>query len=317
MKYGKYGVPQGSILGPLLFLLFVNDLPLHTNAMIDLYADDATVYEISKSKEEIERKLQIAVLEIASWCKKNGMVINVDKTKAMLITTRQRRRRIDDNIQIFLNDFQLSNVQKEKVLGVEIDNDLLWGEHVRKIARKMSTNIWLLSKIKGYLSKEHRLTYYKSYIQPHLDYSNIVWGSTSKTNLMQIERLQRRACRIILDYNVVNIYQSMNDLKIMSATERVFFRKAKFMYKVSNGLTPEYINEMFTKRQVHENVNDSHILRSMSADNFLLPKPNTELYKGSLAFSGPVIWSSLETSVKNAPSVESFHSRCIKWMKAY
>ena len=72
--------------------------------------------------------------------------------------------------------------------------------------------IWLLSKIKGYLSKEHRLTYYKSYIQPHLDYSNIVWGSTSKTNLMQIERLQRRACRIMLVYNVDNIYQSMNDL---------------------------------------------------------------------------------------------------------
>ena len=81
----------------------------------------------------------------------------------------------------------------------------------------------------------------------------------------------------------------MNDLKIMSATDRVFFRKAKFMYKVSNGLTPEYINEMFTKRQIHENVNYSHILRSMSADNFLLLKPNTELYKGSLAFSGPVI----------------------------
>ena len=68
--------------------------------------------------------------------------------------------------------------------------------------------------------KKHRLTYYKSYIQPHLDYANIVWGSTSKTNLMQIEKLQRRACRIILDYNVENIYQSMNELKIMSATER-------------------------------------------------------------------------------------------------
>ena len=130
----KYGMPHGSILGPLLFLLFINDLPLHTNAMIDLYADDATLYEISKSKEEIERKFHKAILEIASWCKKNGFVINIDKTKAMLITTRQRRRRIDDNIQIFLNSFQLSNVQKEKVLGVEIDNNLLWGEHVRKVS---------------------------------------------------------------------------------------------------------------------------------------------------------------------------------------
>ena len=171
------------------------------------------------------------------------------------------------------------------------------GEHVR-VTRKMSTNIWLLSKIKDFLSKEHRLIYYKSYIQPHLDYANSVWDSTSKTNLMQIQRLQRRACRIILDYNVENIYQSMNDLKIMSMTERVFLRKAKFMYKVSNNLTPGYIDEMFTKRQVHDNVHDSYVLRSMTADNFLLPKPNTELYKGSLAFSGPVIWSCLETSVK-------------------
>ena len=315
-KYVKYGVPQGSILGPLLFLLFINDLPLHTNAMTDLYADDATLYEISKSKEEIERKLQDAILKVASWCKQNGMVINIDKTKAMLITTRQRRSRIDDNIQISLNNVQLINVQREKVLGIEIDNNLLWGEHVRKVTWKMSANIWLLSKIKGFLSKEHRLIYYKSYIQPHLDYANIVWGSTSKTNLMQIERLQRRACRIILDYNVENIYQSMNDLKIMSMTERVFHWKAKFMYKVSNNLTPEYINEMFTRRQVHDNVHDSYVLRSMTADNFLLPKPNTELYKGSLAFSGPVIWSCLETGVKNAPSTKSFHSRCIKWMKA-
>ena len=118
---------------------------------------------------------------------------------------------------------------------------------------------------------------------------------------MQIERLQRRACRIILDYNVENIYQSMNEIRIMSAIERVFFRKAKFMDKVSNGLTPEYINEMFTKRQVNENVNDTLILRSMSADNFLLPKPNTVLYKCSLAFSGPVIWSCLDTSVKTLP----------------
>ena len=78
-------------------------------------------------------------------------------------------------------------------------------------------------------------------------YANIVWGSTSQTNLMQIEILQKRACRIILNYNIDNVYQSMNDLKIMSVSERIFFRKAKFMFKVSNGFTPVYINSMFTK----------------------------------------------------------------------
>ena len=107
--------------------------------------------------------------------------------------------------------------------------------------------------------------YYKSYIQPHLDYANIVWGSTGKNNLMQIERLQRRACRVILDYNVENIHQSMNEIKIMTVTERVFFRKAKFTYKVSNNLTPEYISEMFTKRQANVNVNDSHLCKQLLA----------------------------------------------------
>ena len=142
---------------------------------------------------------------------------------------------------ISLNNVQLLTVSKEKVLGVHIDNNLLWGQQVRKVTKKMSSNIWLLSKVKNYLTKEHRVMYYKSYIQPHLDYANIVWGSTSKTNLLQIERLQKRACRIILDYNIDNVYQSMNDLKIMSVSERIFFRKAKFMYKVSKGFTPEYI----------------------------------------------------------------------------
>ena len=105
----KYGVPQGSILGPLLFLLFINDLPLHTTVKTDLYADDATLYEINRSKEEIEKKLRLAIKDLANWCKQNGMIINTEKTKAMLLTTRQRPTRIDDNLNLSLNDVQLPN----------------------------------------------------------------------------------------------------------------------------------------------------------------------------------------------------------------
>ena len=92
----KYRVPQGSILGPLLFLLFINDLPLHTKVKIELYADDATLYEINRSEEETERKLQLAIKELARWCKQNGMIINTEKTKAMLVTTHQRHTRIQE-----------------------------------------------------------------------------------------------------------------------------------------------------------------------------------------------------------------------------
>ena len=108
----------------------------------------------------------------------------------------------------------------------------------------------------------------------------------------------------------------MIDLKIMTVSERVFFRKAKLMYKVSNDLTPVYLSDMFSKRQqVDHDGNELQILRSVAADNFVLPKPRTELYKSSLAFSGPVIWNCIDNNVKSAPSVESFHTRCLKWMK--
>ena len=125
----------------------------------------------------------------------------------------------------------------------------------------MSANIWLLSRIKWYLSIEHRVVFYKSYIQPHIDYANIVWGNAAKTNLLHIGRLQRRACRVILIYNVEDIHQSMDDLKIMTFWERVFLRKEKFMFKVSNNITPDYINSLFTKHQQNDyNGNESYIL---------------------------------------------------------
>lgn len=316
-RYVKHGVPQGSILGPLLFLLFINDLPLHTDVNTDLYADDATIYQANSSLKEIEITLQKALSNIAEWCKQNGMLINLDKTKAMLITTRQKRNRLERDINIIFNGIPLTTVSNERILGVQIDNNLLWGDHISKVAKKMSTNIWLLSKIKCYLSLEHRLLFYKGYIQPHLDYANTVWGGTARSNISKIERLQKRACRVILDYKMDNIYKSMNDLKIMTLSERLFFRKAKLMFKVSNAMTPDYINDIFSRRQqLNLDGTEMHVLRSMAADNFILPKPKTELYKGSMAFSGPIIWGSLPTQVKNAPSVESFHSRCIKWMKS-
>ena len=106
------GVPQGSILGPLLFLIFINDLPLHiNNVLTDLYADDTTLYYIGKSQACIEQQLQCALLKLSKWCKENGMLINTTKTKVMLITTPQRRFHLNNyNPQLTYNNEPLSVV---------------------------------------------------------------------------------------------------------------------------------------------------------------------------------------------------------------
>ena len=137
------------------------------------------------------------------------MVLNTAKTKIMLITTRQKRLHISTEFMtLTYNDETLNNISDDKILGVQTDDHLLFSNHIDKIARKITSNIWLLSRIKDFLNKEHRVQFYKSFIQSHLDYCNIVWGNTYQNNLLRLFKLQKRACKIILDYNVDNIFES-------------------------------------------------------------------------------------------------------------
>ena len=132
------GVPQGSILGPLLFLIFINDLPLYTNNVFtDLYADDTTLYYIDKSEKCIEKQLQIALQALTEWCKVNGMLINTSKTKVMLITTHQRRSHLNEDIlQLTYKGDPLTLVGNEKILGISVDNNLTWTNHSDAIVKK-------------------------------------------------------------------------------------------------------------------------------------------------------------------------------------
>ena len=313
-KQVSYDVPQGSILGPLLFLLFINDLPLYTcNVFTDLYADDTTLYDIQDSIEQLEINLQSTLNNLHVWCRNNGMILNLAKTKVLLVTTTQKRQRLqNENIDLKFNNESLNMISKDKILGVYVDNNLTWSEHIKHLSRKITSSIWLLSKIKKFLSQCHRVQFYKSYIQPHIDFCNIVWGSSSETNKLKIFKLQKRACRVILDYNVDDIHEAMKSLKIMSVYDRLYLRKAKFMYKVANNKTPTYITENFTPR--NNAINTTILLRSSTAGCFVPPKPRTEYFKHSLRYSGCLVWNSLPQEVKNAQTQETFHNRCLKWL---
>ena len=171
----------------------------------------------------------------------------------MLITTSQKRLHLHNSIlNLTFNNDSLKNIDNDKVLGVYIDNNPTWSIHTQFIAKKISSNLWLLSRLQDYLSLEHRVQFYKTYIQPHIDYCYTVWKGTAHSNLDRIQRLQKHAVKIILDYEYSDIACSMNDHKILNIYERIFLRKAKFMYKISKSITPSYINAMFTFRPINE-----------------------------------------------------------------
>ena len=313
----SFGVPQGSILGPLLFLIFINDLPLalkHAVTSIDLYADDTTVYDIQSSMETLQRNLQNLLILLNKWCRENGMVINTDKTKVMLITSRQKRYKLQ-NDSLFLNsdgvDLKLSS--NEKILGVQIEENLIWNGHFQYISKKIASSLWLLSQIKSFLSVDDKLLFYDAYIRPHLEYCSVIWGNLTNLNIQKVTKLQRRACKLILMSEYTHLEESCDRLKILSFEEIVFLNKAKIMYKIANNIAPMYLINLFQRRNASDDTISN--LRSVVNRNFLIPKPKLNLFKNSLSYSGAIIWNSIPLEIKNSNSLDIFVNKCKAWMK--
>ena len=180
------GVPHGSILGPLLLLLFINDLPLslkHLPISVDLYADDTTLYGTASDKSSLEANLQKALDSVHTWCLENGMLINTDKTKLMLIASRQKRNSlIDGELKITFNNIDLKTSTNEKILGVHVDQNFVWNNHFQHVSKKISSHLWLLSQIRTYLTVQHRRLFYNAYIKSHIEYCCVVWGNSCSFN---------------------------------------------------------------------------------------------------------------------------------------
>ena len=294
------GVPQGSILGPLLFLLFINDLPLslHGTSFVDLYADDTTIYEQHSDVKTLQSNLQKSLNSLHDWCRKNGMVLNTLKTKVILITSRQKRNNLlKDKLSLKYNDIDIKMTTSDKILGVYVDENLSWNDHYQHVSKKVSSYLWLLSKIKTYLSREHRLLFYNSYIKPQFDYCSVIWSNSSNFNIDKINKLQRRACKLILLHEYVSLNESLEQLDILSFDQNVFLTKAKIMYKIYNNLAPGYLHEMFQMRNVNLDGTVSN-LRSVANKHYVLPQAKCNLFKGSLSFSGVLIWNSLPLDIK-------------------
>jgi len=309
------GVPQGSIIGPLMFILFVNDLPLcfsHCNA--GLYADDTSAYVIDKDLKTIEEKLNVDAMNVFQWCNENKLRINVNKTKCMLITTPQRRATLaNTELTIYINNEVVPHSNSEKLLGVFVTSSLDWSEHIAYVCKCINYRLYIFKKIKPFLTLKARIIYCNSYILPYLDYCNSVWGNTTQGNILKVFRLQKYASRLIFDDFESKSATLMGQLKWLPLKYRIDFSKLIMVFKSLNNKAPIYLSNMFKY-----NSNPVYSLRSQPADMLYVPKPHCEILRKCLSYSGAKLWNLLPKGIRNCRYLDQFktcvfHYFCNMW----
>ena len=283
------------------------------NTTVDIFADDTNISTTNKSVDQIANLLSADLNSVENWCKSNSMSLNITKSKVMYVASKHTYDLIKHSLPtIPFNDSFINVSSSEKLLGITITSTLAWDNHINLVLKKCNSLLFLLSRIKIYLSIDMRKRFYNAYILPHFDYCCVIWGNCSNALEDKLVKFQKRAARLILNKDLLASSSIMFDqLKWMTFPERVIYLKSVQMYKTLNGKSPEYLKVLFTfTSDIH-----SRLLRSITNEQLYIPRPNKDLYRNSFAFSGSSIWNSLPLTLKQSSSIAQFKRLYLKWFK--
>ena len=294
------GVPQGSVLGPLFFLIYINDIVENIEAVIKLFADDTSL-SLGTDNFDIRTEILNSDLQrIYNWAIKWKLKFNEEKTE--LLNFKRGTAPIHD---LTFGNVTLVQSSSHKHLGVILQNDCRWGGHIDSVARKVNMLISCLRSYKYQLGRKALETMYKSFILPIFDYADIIWDGCTEGQSMTLENLHLEAIRIITGSVKGTSHQKLYaESGLTSLKERRRTHRLIMYFKIVNGFCPNYLQELLPP--LASSVNPYHRRRPYERQ---VPPVRTELYKNSFFPRTTSDWNSLSDSLKSLTSLSDFKRR--------
>lgn len=302
------GVPQGSILGPVLFIMFTNSLSEHLNKhFITSYADDSQILISAASPKEMKEKIE-EVMQIAQeWYSQHSLLNNLTKTEIMIITSKNKQK-IYKHIVYTINENGITSKLKGKdnlkILGVWMDEDLTWNKQVSSMKTKAFNNARNLCRVNHQVPMKTKINLYNSYVASQLSYADIIWGGCNEENKQKLQKVQNFSLRSMT--GKASSTEARNSLNFLTLEEKRKIHYGVYGYKLTHGIatdkqTAEFKKYCATSKRLREK------------GTMKPPKHNTQQFKMSTLYKTITEWNEIPPMIKDAVSMESFKNKLQNW----
>jgi len=304
-KLTKRGIPQGSCLGPLLFNIYVNDMfSCVENCQVFNYADDNTVSACHQNINELIDIILNDTNNLIKWFNDNFMKVNPEKFQLLLLKPKGINTELPQKINV--GEFDLTTSQNVTLLGIKIDSNLNFNEHVSLLCKKANRQLKVMYRFKTLLGKKEKGIIFKTFILSNFNFCPVVWAFCSVTSMRKIEKVQERALRFLTD-DISSEYRDL--LNVTNSTTMLLARLkaiALEVFKCIHELNPEFLNSLFQSK--------ANIYGMRDQNRLVIPKFNKHQYgKQTFSYYGSHIWNILPNDLKKCVDLKMFKELLSKW----